>query len=152
MPQPAEKLEPLPNTIRRFSEADLCTHTWIMPRLIERYPLHNERSLATFLRGLLFSNEHLFLYNDHGCALAQVIRTFELTAEPIVQERFVWCADPNNVLQTNAAAEFYVEFERWAKSMGVSKMIVEEWTDVPHERIREKVGRLFTQQLIFARV
>lgn len=148
----AEKLEELPNTIRRFYEADLCTHTWIMARLMERYPLQNERALATFLRGLLNSNEHLFLYNDNGCALAQVIRTFTLDAEPIVQERFVWCADPNNALQTSAAAEFYAEFDRWAKSMGISKMFVEEWTDVPHDKIREKLGRLFTQQLIFARV
>ena len=152
MPVTAEKLEGLPNTIRRFYEADLCKHTWIMARLMERYPQQNERALATFLRGLLASNEHLFLYNDHGCALAQMVRTFTLEAEPVVQERFVWCEDPNNVLQTTAAAEFYAEFERWAKSLGASKLIVEEWTDVPHDRIREKIGRLFTQQMIFARV
>lgn len=153
MPATAEKLPtPLPNTIRRFEEPDLCKHTWIMPRLMERYPQQNERALATFLRGLFFNNEYLFLYSDVGCALAQVIRTCTFDAEPIVQERFVFVEDANNALQTTAAAEFYAEFERWAKSLGVSKILVEDWTDVPHEKIREKLGRLFTQQLIFARV
>ena len=152
MPAAVEKLEELPNTIRRFQEPDLCKHTWIMKRLTERFPHHNERSLATFLRGLFASNEYLFLYSDTGCALAQVISTFTLEAEPIVQERFVWCEDPNNALQVAAAAEFYSTIEHWAKGMGVSKMIVEDWSDVPHEKIREKLGRLFTTQMIFARV
>lgn len=152
MPQTAEILTELPNTIRRFQEADLCTHTWIMKRLQERFPHQNERALATFLRGLFSNNEYLFLFSNEGCALAQVIRTFTLEAEPIVQERFVWVEDPKNVLQTNAAAEFYSEMERWAKSLGVTKILVEEWTDVPHEKIKERLGRIFTQQLSFTRV
>lgn len=148
----AEKFEPLPIQIRRFEEPDLCKHTWIMARMQTRYPQHNERSLATFLRGLFFNNEYLFLYHDYGCALAQVIRTFTLEAEPIVQERFVWAADPENALHVAAAAEFYSEFERWAKGLGVSKILVEDWSDVPHEKVREKLGRIFTMQLAFARV
>lgn len=152
MAEAAVKLEePLPQ-IRHFNEADLCKHTFIMPRLRERFPHHNERSLATYLRGLFFSNEHLFLYSDYGCALAQVIKTFSLDAEPVVQERFVWAADPKNALHIAACAEFYTEIERWAKLLGVNKIFVEEWSDVPHEKVRERLGRIFTQQISFARV
>ena len=153
MPATAEKLEPTPIDIRRFSEADLSEHGgWIMKRLMERYPQHNERSIANFLRGLLNSNEHLFLYQDHAVALAQVVRTFTLEALPVVQERFVWAEDPNNVLHVNAAAVFYERFADWAKSMETDKIVVEEMTDVPHEKIKEKLGRLYTAPLTFARV
>lgn len=149
----AEKLEPLPINIRRFSEADLSEHGgWIMARLIERYPHHNERAIANFLRGLLASNEHLFLYQEHAVALAQVVRTFTLDALPIVQERFVWAQDPNNALHVNAAAAFYDRFVDWAKSMEIDKIVVEEMTDVPHEKIKEKLGRLYSAPLTFARL
>jgi hypothetical protein len=153
MPSTAEKTTELPLNIRRFSEADLSQHGgWIMRRLMERYPHHNERAIANFLRGLLASNEHLFLYNDHAVALAQVVRTFSLEATPIVQERFVWAEDPDNVLHINSAAAFYDWIANWAKSMDIDKIVVEEMTDVPHEKIKEKLGRLFTAPLTFARI
>lgn len=139
--------------IRRFSEADLSEHGgWIMARLMARYPQKNERALATFLRGVINSNEYLFLYQEHAVALAQQIRTFDLEAEPIVQERFVWAEDPENALHQACAAAFYDEFLRWAASMQITKIVVEEMTDVPHEKIKEKLGRLFTAPLTFARV
>lgn len=153
MPSTAEKLDAQPINIRRFSEADLSEHGgWIMRRLIERYPHQNERGIANFLRGLLNSNEHLFLYQDHAVALAQVVRTFSLEALPIVQERFVWAEDPSNALHIHAAAAFYDWFASWAKGMETDKIVVEEMTDVPHEKIKEKLGRLYTAPLTFARV
>lgn len=149
----AEKLELPPANIRRFEEPDLCTHgAWIMKRLQERYPHQNDRALATYLRGLFASNEYLFLYQDHAVGLAQVVRMYTLESTAIVQERFVWAQDPKNALHIAAAASFYDEFHRWASSMQVSKIMVEEWSDVPHEKIREKLGRLFTMQSVFARV
>ena len=139
--------------VRRFSTADLSQHGgWIMKRLDERFPGHTERYFAGWLNGLIYSNECLFLYQEHGVALAQVVNTFSLELKPVVQERFVWAENPENVLHVNAAAHFYDNFAQWATSMQIEKIIVEEQSDVPHEKIKEHLGRLYTAQLTFARV
>ena len=140
-------------SIRRFEEPDLNTHGgWVMKRLTERYPHHNERFMATFLRGLIYSNEYLFLYQDHSVCLAQMVRTKTLDAQPVVQELFVWAQDPDNALHTQEAANFYDRMIDWARGMGIDTILVEEDSDVPHEKIKERLGRIFTRDVKFARV
>ena len=148
----AEKIEveePAQLTMRRFMPADLTRHGgWIMRRLIQAYPNQNERSLAGFLRGIIYDNSSLFLYQDHGVALAQVSNVHTLAHKPIVYERFVFVEEG----YVQQGVEFYGEFERWAKSQGIEQIIVEEMSDVPHDVIKEKLGRLYTRQQVFARV
>ena len=135
--------------IRRFQMPDLSEHGgWIMERLLKAYPLHNERSIATYLRGLIDLNTCLFLYQPHAVALAETVRYFMLTGEPIVVERFVFAKKGHEA----EAAEFYVEFHKWAASQQVATMLVEEMTDVPHELVTAKLGRVFTRQQKFAKV
>ena len=140
-------------TIRKFDTADLTTHAgWIIPRMIKSYPHLSERSVAGFLQTINYNNEYLFLYYTHGVALAQVMSAHSLDASPIVYERFVWVENPEDKDQVKAAAEFYVEFARWAKHLGALVLIVEENTDVSHDLIKEKLGRIFTRQQQFARI
>jgi hypothetical protein len=138
--------------VRRFDLADLTEHRWIVPRLLEAYPRTNERMLVGWLKGLVYSNEHLFLYLPHAVALAQVLRNVSLENTPFVQERFVWVEDKDDREQVRRAAGFYDEFNRWARQQGCEVMFVEESSDVPHEMVREKLGRVFTQQRQFVRM
>lgn len=154
MAEPALKLvEPLAPVMRRFDTADLTTHgAWIMPRMLQTYKHMNERAAATFLQNVNYNNEFLFLYQDNGVALAQIMSAHSLDAKPIVYERFVWVKDKDDPAQIKFAAEFYTEFYKWAKSQSAEVIIVEENTDVPHDAIKEKLGRIFTHQQQFARV
>jgi|ERR1700681_2630375 len=148
--QTAVKAAPPPLVpIRRFEVADLSKHGgWIMRRLQKAYPHQNDRSMAGWLREIIGSNEFLFLYQEHAVALAQTLRTSTLDAKPIIMERFVFAEEGH----VDAAAEFYGEFALWAKRQEVTTIVVEEMSDVPHEMIRERLGRLFTRQQVFARL
>ena len=139
--------------IRRFEDPDLSRHGgWIMKRLINRFPHHNERFMANYLRSIIASNEYLFLYQDNAVALAQMVRTKTLDASPVVQEIFVWAEDPENALHVQTAAHFYDRILDWAKSAGIDKIIIEEDSDVPHEKIKERLGRIFQAQTQFVRL
>ena len=75
-----------------------------------------------------------------------------LDAKPIVHERFVWVQNPEDKDQVKHAAAFYTEFLKWAKMLSAEVIIVEENTDVPHELVKERLGRIFQRQQQFARV
>jgi hypothetical protein len=138
-----------PAPVRRFDMADLQKHGgWVMKRLQKARPTLGEPQIMAWLKGLIYSNEHLFLYQEHGVALAQTVREETLDGKPIVRERFVLAEEGH----AEAAAEFYTEFLQWAKNQGVTTILVEEMTDVPHDLIREKLGRLFERKQVFARV
>lgn len=140
-------------TIRRFNSADLSRHgAWILPRMLQAFKHFNERAAASFLQNIDYNNQYLMLYHEHGVALAQVMSAHSLDAQPVIYERFVWVEDKEDREQVKQAASFYTEFQRWAKSQSVEVIIVEENTDVPHEMIKEKLGRIFTRQQQFARV
>ena len=139
--------------IRRFEIADLARHGgWLMDRLLKALPHLTNRELQGWLRGIIYSNEFLFLYQDHSVALAQVLRNMTMTPKPVIYERFVFAEDKENAEHVEQAGEFYAEFERWAKSQSVETILVEELTDVSHDAIKKRLGRLFTRQQVFARV
>ena len=155
MSEPALKLveEMLAPAIRRFNSADLSTHgKWILPRMLQAFKHMNERGAASFLQNIDYNNQYLMLYHEHGVALAQVMSAHALDASPIIYERFVWVENKDDKEQVKAAAEFYVEFHRWAKNQNIEVIIVEENTDIPHEMIKEKLGRIFTRQQQFAKL
>jgi hypothetical protein len=147
---PAEALKPvlLPPAffaeVRRFELPDMDHHArWFMPRFLKEFPHLNERSAIGFLRGIIYSNEFLFLFQDRGIALAQAMGSGGLEAEPIIWERFVWVEDPANIEQQKAAAFFYPRMEKWAKGLGVKVIHVENKSDVGHELIKAQVGRVY---------
>ena len=139
--------------IRRFNSADLTKHgAWILPRLIQAYPHLNDRAAATFLQNIMWNNEYLLLYSETGVALAQIMLAHSLDAKPIIYERFVWVENREDKNQIKHASEFYTEILRWAKTQSAEVIIVEENTDIPHDMIKEKLGRIFTRQQQFARI
>jgi hypothetical protein len=150
MPQAALKEElPQPNTVRRFNLPDLSAHgPWLLPRLEQAYPHINQRAALGWIRNLLYDNSNLFLYQDHSVALFQLVNVFSLAPKPEIIERFVFCQDGFQ----KEGANFYEEVARWAKSQGVERVRVEELSDVSHDLIKDKIGRVFTQEYRFARV
>ena len=149
MPEAALKEPTIQATLRRFALPDLSTHgTWLLPRLTPSFPHLNDRFILGWIRNLLYDNANLFLYQDHSVALFQLTSVYSLAPKPEIIERFVFCQDG---FQTEGGA-FYAEVARWAKPQGIEKIWVEEMSDVPHEVIKENIGRIFTRQQQFARV
>jgi|SRR5215475_9732825 len=138
------------NTVRRFELPDLDRHGgWIIKRLLNAYPHLNERQLAGWLRGLIYSNEFLFLFQEHSVALAHAVRPDILTPRTMVFEKFVWAQSPEHVVE---AAFFYERIKVWAKQQDAEQIIVEEQTDVPHEMIYKALGRVNERRIMYARV
>lgn len=151
--KPAFILERDPPFVRRFERPDIDKHAaWFVPRLLKAFPHLNERSIYTWLLNILDSNEFMFLYFDHGIALAQAVQ-YGLRAEAVVEEQFVWAEDPLDKDMQQDVAYAYTHFYEWAKRKGLSILIVEENSDVPHELVREKLDkRLFERKQVFAKV
>lgn len=150
----AEKLPPPPAVkpqpeIRRFQLPDLFKHgPWIVKRLLQTYPHKTQQQLEGWLRGIIGHNEFLFLYMDHAVALGTFMREDPLSEHPHFQEIFVLAEEGFR----EEAAAFYTEFVRWSKGLGIEVMCVEVMSDVPHETIKARVGRIFTRQIQFARL
>jgi len=138
--------------IRRFDLADLSTYgPWLLPRLVAALELPEQR-VGGWLRSMIDSQEFLFLCQPHSVALAELQRANGLADKPIVRERFVMAENPDDLTHVKEAAGFYDEFRRWAKNVGAEILIVEEFSNVPHDLIKEKLGRIFTREQQFARV
>lgn len=134
---------------RRFELPDLNTHGgWMIPRLAKMFPHLSEQQLAGYLRGLIYDPESMFLYCDNAIGLAQVVRSHTLQPEPAIWERFVLARSDAHV---DEAAEFYADFQRWAKHHGATAIVISEQTDVPIDSIKEKLGRLFERKQMFAK-
>ncbi len=144
-------VSPNPNTdIRRFQIPDLDRHgAWMIPRIIRAHPHLDNRTLIGWLRALVYNNECLFLYQPNSVALAQVERAHTLNPRPIVRERFVFARDDKH---TEEASAFYERFATWARQMGCDTLIVCEMTDVPEDKVKKILGRLFTRPQVFAKV
>ena len=155
---PVEKaLPPLPvrevSAIRRFEIPDLARHGgWLMGRLTKAYPHLTDREIQGWLRALIYNNECRFLYQENSVGMAQVVLNHTMTPRPVITERFVFAENKDDPAHVAQAANFYDEFARWAKNKSADTILVEELSDVPHELIKERLGRLFTRQQTFARV
>jgi len=146
----AEKSEVTPiSTLRRFALPDISTHgDFLLTRLKTSYSHLNDRFILGWIRTLLYDNANLFLYQDHSVALFQLTNIYSLAPKPEIIERFVFCQEGF----AKEGGAFYAEAARWAKPQGVEKIWVEELSDVPHDTIKENIGRIFTRQQQFARV
>jgi hypothetical protein len=80
-----------PAFIRRFELADLSKHgPWLMKRFLAKFPDMGDKQIAGYLNGLIVNNEHIFLYQDHAVALAQIVFNPGIKRVVVLQERFVW--------------------------------------------------------------
>jgi hypothetical protein len=143
----------LSSTVQRFNTPDLSTHgRWMMPRLLELYPQKNEFAVANYLRGLCDRNDCLFLKQPHSVCLAEVVQIFTLEPKPVLMERFVWCEDRQNYHHVDEAALFYDHMKAWSASADIERMFIERNSDVPHEKISERLGRLNSEKIVVARI
>src|SRR5215469_7093355 len=139
--------------IRHFSPADLNSSAgWLMARLRTRYPHKSEIMLANWLRVLSNRNDCLFIRTDWAVALAEVVVLDLMDEHPVVYERFVWCRDRQNINHVEQATSLYEELRHWAKSMSVEKVIINQSSDVPKEKIKEVFKKLHTEDVTFVRV
>ena len=139
--------------LRRFSTADLNTHGgWILERMLKVYPHLNERTIAGYLRTMVDSNEHLFLYQPNSVALVQLDSGFTLEPELVVRERYVLARDPNNKLHVEEAAGFYDHIKQWARHINAKIVILGDMSDVPLEQIQKRLGKSFGKQMTFVRL
>jgi hypothetical protein len=146
---PTKLPDPPAAASRRFQIPDLNHHAgWLIERLVKAFPHRTERDLIGWLRGVIYANDFLFLYQDHSVALATVSRVHPLLPKGHVQEIFVFAEAGYEA----EAAVFYDDFARWAKNQGLDTIVVQEMSDVPHEAIRDKLGRMFTKTITFARM
>lgn len=152
----AEKLPPQPDisTLRRFEIPDLDRHrAWLIPRFKAAYPHLNDANLVGWLRGIIYSSEYFFRFQQNSVALFQAISINTLAPAPVIQEIFVFCEDKDNAQHHEQAAQFYVDAMTWAQHHGSQAMLIEEMSDVPHELIGKTLsGRLLTRQQIFVKV
>ena len=145
-------IKPEPLRIRRFEPADLA-HSWISKRLVAAFPqFANEVVAQGWLRSLIFANEYHFLYANHAVGLFQVISGNILRPRPMVIEHFVWVESKSDPQQLADGAQFYVSAHVWATHLNAEVMIVEEMSDIPHDMIKDKIGRIFIRQQQFARL
>ena len=142
-----------PSSLRRFQVPDLDRHRgWMISRLKAAYPHLNDANLVGWIRTVIYSPEYLFIYQDNSAALFQVLSSHTLRPDPLVQESFVFCEDKENSEHVEQAANFYLEVTKWAKHQGAKTIIVEELSDVPHDLIKDKIGRLLNRQQVFHKV
>lgn len=150
MAQVALKIDVQHVPARRMQPPDFVTHSWLLSRICKVYPHRTDRDVVGFLRGLIGSNDYLFLYQDYGVALATIAKTNPLAPKSHVEEIFVWAApgyDPT------LCASFYDDIVRWTKGLGLEMIFVGEQSDVPADLIKETLGkRVFTRQVTYTKV
>lgn len=140
------------NTTRRFELGDLTRHgPWMLKRYMEITGLP-EAQAAGWLRSMLYSNEHMFLYQDRGAALAQIIPNYGIKRQLIVHEIFVWLEDKEDKKLQHRGRDFYAHFVRWGKLQGADMMIVMENSDVPQMLAEQDTGRIFKFETRYARI
>ena len=151
-PRPPEAVKPpiaASAPARRFEIPDIDRHGgWLLERLQKAYKGRTQLQIVQLLRGAIYSNDFLFLSKEHGAALAAVWRPHPLEHDPVIQEVFV-LAEPGYEAE---AADFYDHFAEWARRKSIDTILVEELSDVPHEAIKEKLGRVFTKTINFAKL
>lgn len=139
--------------VRRFEIADLSRHgPWLLKRFAIIFPDLDEKYVAGYLSRLVYDNEHMFLYQDHAVALAQIVNSPGIKTVKIIQERFVWVEDRSDKDQLELAADFYEHMRVWAKRQSAERIVVCENTDVPKSLIEARLGRVFDTKISHARV
>lgn len=147
----AEQIAPLKTfDHRRVVLADLQSRKgeWLLSRLREKYPNKTDAEIVSWLRGCTSSSEYFFVQTDRAMALAMIYRedTFARTS---VRECFVLCTAESAYEQ---GAYLYSVIREWAAQLGAYELVCEVFTDVPRERIKERVGGLFKRDQVFAKL
>lgn len=139
--------------LRRFALADLSEHgPWILGRLLKLHPHLDQRTLAGYMRGMVDSNDFLFLYQPNSVALFSLERGDILSPKPVVREHFVFIREPDDAEHLVEAGAFYEHVKMWSKNLGAEFLMLSDKSDVPLDKIQRKLGKTFERQVSYARV
>jgi hypothetical protein len=134
--------------VRRFGVADVRKRgQWIVDRLKDRYAGAKDGELLSWITNAAQSNIFWFMQTDQAVACAQIVRE-AISPHPKVMELFVLC-EPEGEDQ---AAFLYAEMLTWAKQIGADELRVENFTDVPRDLIKERVGKLLLRDEIYVKI
>jgi hypothetical protein len=111
---------------------------WLLRRLAEKYKNSSEHELASWIRSVTTSDQFLFVHTENAVALAQITRE-ALSAKPRVKELFVLCANEENPEDYEEGAYLYTVMRDWAFSIGAYELIVETFSDVPRDMVKQAV-------------
>jgi hypothetical protein len=128
----------------RFSALDLDRMAvWLMPKLREAYPHHSDTQIVNFLRSCMVSNDWLFACTENAVLLAQIVTPPMRLMR--VDEEFC-CTKEEDTL--DEAADLYRDLKRWADRIGASKILVDQFSDVPRNMIQYRVGKVEVQRVV----
>lgn len=137
---------------------DLQSIPWLLPRLTQEYPHIGHWGWNTLLRGIMTSNEYLFVCNSHAVALAQ-LKQETLDPIPIVNEIFVLAEGGPGGDYTNHALALYDDVLRFAQAKGASEIHFDVLSDAPRPSVSKKLARVLNGmnnikilETIFARI
>lgn len=140
--------QPVNMAVRRFDLVDLADMgVWLVARLQEQFPHINQKMIAGWVRGLITSNEHLFLRSHDAVLLAQIARA-PLSSHLHTEEVFLFVR--NEAIEEGLA--LYHEMKTWSNRLGSKMMMIERQSDVPHDIIKkalENFGRMYRSDTYF---
>ncbi len=136
-----------PSEFHRFGLPDLeDMGAWLVERLKGRWGAVSDKNIAAFLRGVMESNEFLFVRTKNAVALAQAAHK-PLEAVPFVEEIFVLVR--NDAFEEGA--QLYGAIRNWGESHGASRIEVGNMSDVEPEDVAAQFGnRIDTRVQCFA--
>jgi hypothetical protein len=136
---------------RRVTLPDLWENgTWLIERLKVKYPNLSDQVMHGWLRSKLEGNEWLFLTNDYGMCLFEMIHE-TLTPQCSIIERFILARDIKDAECIRKAGLLYADVWRWAVSMGARDIIVEQFCDIPRKQMKEHLGELYIREWLLAK-
>jgi hypothetical protein len=150
----AEKTKEPERTItsRRFVLPDWTdTRNWLLPRLKVKWPHLQDNQVDGWIRSIIDSPEFMFIRTGNAVACAQMVRD-TLSPVPEAVEKFVLAKDREEAEHIRECLYLYGDLIRWAQNIGARDMTVEQFTDVPHPVIAQRLGRVFTRETVFVRV
>lgn len=139
-----------PAPIVRFAASDLPEWgPWLIARLTERCPGFSEAAWLSKIRGLMGSNDFLFIRNDRAVLLASAEPRI-LDGSTMVTEVFAFSRDaqkegdhpirvPPNSDAEETLAILYRHTRAWAISKKASRMFVGQCTDIWQARFKEVI-------------
>jgi hypothetical protein len=149
----AEKVE-TPHTItsRNFVLPDWTdTRNWLLPRLKVKWPHLQDIQIDGWIRSIIDGRDFMLIRTDNAVACAQMVKD-SLSPVPEVIEKFVIAKSRENGDHVEECMHLYGDLVRWAKNVGARDFTIEQFTDVKHEIIAARLGRVFDRETKFLRV
>jgi len=134
--------------VRRFTIVDFNQQgTWILDKLSDLFPNVNERNVVGWIRTLLGSTSHSFIYTEKALGLAQISHA-PLSNLPIVEEVFVLLAPEAKYAD---GIPIYMKWKMWSDSMDCKEIRVENFSEIPREYIELGLGKKI-ERVAYSRV